>query len=281
MSWAWLDWGRSIDWAPPGRSRSELTSHCERSTALSRIVAQHQTPGAGLGHLLPVFILNITLDITGVFAALDHPGFGAKARLPDRAEEMDVQIHGGERLVSFERAYEGQAHGSVRQIAKNAAVEGPHGIGVLRPRLKRSDRAAIADFTDRETDQLRNGSRRQGFPNQGVSCFLHDCYSPIDSLRTTCRSTPSCWHFLYRWLRSRPRALAVSVMWYLWRFSSASSSSRSNASTRSASVPVLGADTAAVEGSAISTKRPSMRAFSESSIRRSTTLRSSRTLPGH
>src|SRR6266550_2036048 len=90
--------------------------HCIKSAALCRIAAQYHAPRAGLGHRLPVFILHVTLDIAGGFAALDHARFSAKLRLPNRPEEMDVQIHSRERLVLAERAGEGQAHGRVRQI---------------------------------------------------------------------------------------------------------------------------------------------------------------------
>src|SRR5258708_475300 len=154
--------------------------HCIKSAALCRIAAQYDAPGAGLRHRLPVFILHVTLDIPSGFAALDHPRFSAKLRLPDRTEEVDVQIHGRERLVLAERAGKGQAHGRIRQIAQNTAVQGSHGIGVLGPRLKRSDRPAFADFADREADQLRNRCRLERLPDQRVNAFLHGCYSTQD-----------------------------------------------------------------------------------------------------
>src|SRR5258708_17961998 len=110
--------------------------HCIKSAALCRVAAQYDAPGAGLRHRLPVFILHVALDVDDGVAALNHAGFGAKLRLPNRPEEMDVQIHRRERLVLIERAGKGQAHGRVRQIAQNTALQGSHGIGVLGPLLK-------------------------------------------------------------------------------------------------------------------------------------------------
>src|SRR5260370_2500105 len=40
--------------------------------------------------------------------------------------------------------------------------------------------------------------------------------NPIHSgFLSDCRSIPSCWHFLYRWLRSKPKVRATLVMWKL------------------------------------------------------------------
>src|SRR5439155_26841254 len=108
----------TVELPPPAREHF----HCIKSAALCRIAAQDDAPGAGLRHELSVFILHVTLDIACGFAALDHASFGAKLRLPDRAEEMDVQIYGRERLVFVERACKGEAHGGVRQIVKNTAM---------------------------------------------------------------------------------------------------------------------------------------------------------------
>src|SRR5579859_4798972 len=108
-------------------------------------------------------------------------------------------------------------------------------------------------------------------------------------LRRDCRSIPSCWHFLYRWLRSRPRARATFVMWKLFRLISPSNTSFSKASVRSASVPVEavpGVEEPAepvIEPSPGSTRRTSsavMESSAERSTSRSTTLRNSRTFPG-
>src|ERR1043165_7320220 len=48
---------------------------------------------------------------------------------------------------------------------------------------------------------------------RGTSC---QTYAPPP--RAVFKSMPSCSHFLYRWLRSSPNALAVLVMWWPWRF---------------------------------------------------------------
>src|SRR6266850_5345496 len=58
---------------------------------------------------------------------------------------------------------------------------------------------------------ILNGLRscRRKYAEPQSRCAAERVHS---GFRSDCRSIPSCWHFLYRWLRSRPNALATFVM---------------------------------------------------------------------
>jgi hypothetical protein len=56
------------------------------------------------------------------------------------------------------------------------------------------------------------GQNREGQKGRHYSLLTARYSLPYSGFRSECRSIPSCWHFLYRWLRSRPSARATLVM---------------------------------------------------------------------
>src|ERR1700741_2550671 len=65
--------------------------------------AQDEARRARLGDALAVLIGHIALHVSHCFPLIGHPRLRAQQRIPDRAEEVDVERYGGERLVGGER----------------------------------------------------------------------------------------------------------------------------------------------------------------------------------
>ncbi len=107
----------------------------------------------GIGH--------IAFDQSDGASALDNVGRGREASLPDRTEEIDLELQGGECLIGIQRAGVSETHSSIGEVAQDSAVDGAHRVRVALqvsfefeyclPKVR-------ADWTD--PDQLCNGRER-------------------------------------------------------------------------------------------------------------------------
>jgi len=58
----------------------------------------------------------------------NHSRLGAKLRVPNRPQKIDVQLNGGERFFGSEGGALDDAHSGIGYIAQHAAVKGTHRI---------------------------------------------------------------------------------------------------------------------------------------------------------
>src|SRR5579859_7280505 len=107
-----------------------------------------------LGDLLAVLIDHVALDVAGFPSTIDDPSFDPQTRLPDWAEEIDVEGHRCKGFVGRHGGHEGEAHRRVRDVAQHAAVKRAHRVRVLWTGAEREDGAAVADLHDVEPDEL-------------------------------------------------------------------------------------------------------------------------------
>jgi hypothetical protein len=92
-------------------------------------------------------------DISDRAPSLQNGALSPEPSLPDRPEEIHLQFDGGERFVWRQSACERHAYGSIRDVAKNAAVQCPHGICMLRSSSESDGSPALANVFCFEPDQ--------------------------------------------------------------------------------------------------------------------------------
>src|ERR1700687_5624188 len=83
-------------------------------------------------------------------------------------------------------------------------------------RLAKQLRLRVTRAICRHAGDSRQGRRGRDVPriHDEDSRTTNESRLMVDhyGLRKECRSVPNCWHFLYKWLRSRPSALETLVM---------------------------------------------------------------------
>src|SRR5579862_6657852 len=100
--------------------------------------------------------MDVALDVAHGAAATDNFTACHKLAGKNRAEEVDLQFNGCQRFAFFETAAPRSAHGGIGSIAKHAAVQCSHRVGVLRAGLELDPRVVALEVDQTETDQTRN-----------------------------------------------------------------------------------------------------------------------------
>src|SRR5439155_22278432 len=108
---------------------------CSWSPSFGLLAPQGHAGAGGASYQPVLVVVNVALDEPHRVAALHDPSRGHQAPRPHGLEKIDLELERGEGLALVERGRVGHAHGGIGQIAEDSAVEGAHGIGVLRPRL--------------------------------------------------------------------------------------------------------------------------------------------------
>src|SRR5438445_1254514 len=131
-----------------------------RSAALRLRASQRHARAGGARDQSTLRVRDVAFDQSDRASALDNVGSCGQARVPDRAEEVDLQLERGERLLLLERAGVGKPHRGIGQVTQDAAVDGAHRIGVaFQVRFELEYGATRLDTEGTETDQLRDGWR--------------------------------------------------------------------------------------------------------------------------
>src|SRR5438067_11569326 len=108
-----------------------------RSAALRLRASQRHARAGGARYQSTFRVRDVAFDQSDRASALDNVGRCRQARVPDRAEEIDLQLECGERLVMLERSGVGKPHRGIGQVTQDAAVNSAHRIGVpLQVRLE-------------------------------------------------------------------------------------------------------------------------------------------------
>src|SRR6266850_2754845 len=87
---------------------------------------QGQTSAARASDEASGLIHDVAFDETHGLAALDEVPLGTESGLPDRFEEVDLELERGEALSLFQRRRVGDAHRGICDVAKNPAVKRSH-----------------------------------------------------------------------------------------------------------------------------------------------------------
>jgi hypothetical protein len=96
------------------------------------IATKDHASGSCFRDYAALFVGYGAFDISDRAPSLQNGALSPEPSLPDRPEEIHLQFDGSERFVWRLSACERYAHGSIRDVAKNAAVQCPHGICMLR-----------------------------------------------------------------------------------------------------------------------------------------------------
>jgi hypothetical protein len=138
--------------------RQRAGDNVRKSPSCGLLVAKNHASGSGLRDQPVLLVGDGALDVANQVTPPHDRSFCFELCLPDRAKEIDFQLHSRKGFIWGESTCKRYAHRGIGNIAKNSSMQRSHGVCMLWSGCQDDRRPPDSDVSRLKSNQPRDGN---------------------------------------------------------------------------------------------------------------------------